>query len=167
MNENSHTGWYFLLVVVILYAVAGILGPDMVSPALEFSSKIIINVIPIFALIFAITAAFNYFVSPRAISRYLGKTSGIKKWIIAIVGGIISTGPIYMWYPLLKDLKRKGVSYGFIAAFLYNRAVKIPLMPMLIFYFGLPFTAILTALMIVFSIVQGIIFEELERGGFV
>jgi uncharacterized membrane protein YraQ (UPF0718 family) len=167
MSENSHAGLYFLAVVVILYAVAWVFNPGAVMPALQFAWNIIVNIIPVFVLIFAIMAAFNYFVSPKAISRYIGKTSGVKRWIIAIIGGIVSTGPIYMWYPLLKDLKKKGVGYGFIAAFLYNRAVKIPLMPMLIFYFGLTFTAILTVVMIVFSVIQGIIFEKLERGGFV
>ena len=40
-----------------------------------------------------------------------------------IAAGIISTGPIYAWYPLLKDFKEKRAG-GSVIAILYNRAVK-------------------------------------------
>ena len=81
--------------------------------------------------------------------------------MIAIFGGIISTGPIYLWYPLLSDLKEKGMKDSFIAAFLYNRAVKIPLMPMMIFYFGIRFTVILTIYIVIFSMINGFCVEKL------
>ncbi len=167
MSEKSYTSWYFLFSVVIIYIITGVLAPSVVIPSLSFSLNIIINIIPVFALVFAVMALFNYFVSPKAISKYIGRSSGVKRWLIAIAGGIASTGPIYMWYPLLKDLKTKGVSYGFIAAFLYNRAIKIPLIPILVFYFGLKYVIILTIVMIVVSIFQGFLFERIEKVGFV
>jgi uncharacterized membrane protein YraQ (UPF0718 family) len=166
-SEKSYTGWYFLIAVVLFYVIVGLFRPDAFLPSLEFSLNIIKNIIPVFVLIFGIMAAFNYFLGPRDVSRYLGDSSGLKRWLIAIFGGIASTGPIYMWYPMLKDLKKKGVGYGFIATFLYNRAIKIPLIPMLLFYFGLEYTLVLTVVMIIFSIIQGLIFEEIERGGFI
>lgn len=110
--------------------------------------------------------ALEYFVSPENVRKYLGKSAGLKRWLIAVAGGIISTGPIYMWYPMLRQLRKKGVKYGFIATFLYNRAVKPPLIPMIILYFGLKYTVVLTIVMIIISIVQGIIFEKIEGGGF-
>ena len=91
--------------------------------------------------------------------KYLGKK---RKWLFAILGGIISTGPIYMWYAMLRELKEKGVGYGFIATFLYNRAIKPPLIPVIIYYFGLKFTIVLTGVMIIFSVLQGMIIEKLE-----
>ena len=105
-------------------------------------------------------AIINYFVSPQKLVRYIGKSAGIKRWIIAIITGIISTGPIYLWYPLLSELKKQGVSNGFIATFLYNRAIKIPLIPLMIFYFGLAYVIVLTIVMIIISIVQGLIVEK-------
>ncbi len=121
------------------------------------------RIIPIFVLIFIIMIIINYYVTPKMIAKYLSKNSGIKKWIIAIVSGIISTGPVYMWYSVLKELKEKGVSYGFIAVFLYNRAIKPPLIPLMIYYFGLKFTIVLTLLTIFFSILEGTIIEKIMR----
>jgi uncharacterized membrane protein YraQ (UPF0718 family) len=66
-----------------------------------------------------------------------------------------------MWYPLLADLKEKGLSHGLIACFLYNRAIKIPLLPLLIFYFNWQFVIVLTIVMIGASLIQGIFVNKL------
>jgi len=58
----------------------------------------------------------NYFITPERIIRYI-EGKGIKKWFFAVIGGVLSSGPIYMWYPLLADLKEKGISNGLIACF--------------------------------------------------
>jgi len=165
-SEQSNVGWYFLLVVIILYLITGFFKFDAILPSLNFSLKILISVIPIFILVLIIMIIVNYYITPKSVNKYLGKSSGLKRWLIAIIGGIISTGPIYMWYPMLKELKKKGVNYGFIATFLYNRAIKLPLIPMIIFYFGLTFTIILSIIMIIMSVIQGLIFEKLEEGDY-
>lgn len=102
----------------------------------------------------------DYFIKPRILVKYTGKNAGLKGWVISIISGIISTGPIYIWYPMLKQLKKKGMKNSYIAAFLYNRAIKLPLLPLFIFYFGLTYTIVLTTIMIIVSIFQGIIVEK-------
>jgi uncharacterized membrane protein YraQ (UPF0718 family) len=107
----------------------------------------------------------NLFLKPKRITRLLGRDSGLKGWALAVVLGILSTGPIYAWYPLLADLKEKGMRESLLSAFLYNRAVKLPLLPMMIAYFGIGFTAVLTALMVAGSVLGGLLLERLLRGG--
>ena len=85
----------------------------------------------------------------------MGGESGIKGWVLAISMGILSHGPIYVWYPLLKDLRDHGMRSGLIAVFLYNRAIKIPLLPVMIFYFGIGFVIILSIYMMIASVVEG------------
>ncbi|WP_231288465.1 hypothetical protein [Methanococcus maripaludis] len=102
----------------------------------------------------------DYFITPKVVTKYLVE-NGIKKWIFVIIGGILSSGPIYMWYPLLADLKDKGMTHGLIACFLYNRALKIPLLPIAVLYFGWKYIAILSLVMIFMSIIQGIIIDKL------
>jgi uncharacterized membrane protein YraQ (UPF0718 family) len=70
-----------------------------------------------------------------------------------------------MWYPLLSDLKEKGMKDSLIAAFLYNRAIKIPLLPMMIYYFGWPFALILSIYQVLFSVVNGILVQFLAKEG--
>lgn len=99
---------------------------------------------------------------PKAISKYLGKGSGVGGWLLSIVAGIISHGPIYVWYPLLKELRKQGMRQGLAAVFLYNRAIKIPLLPVMIYYFGVAFTVLLLVFRVIASVIEGKMIEILE-----
>jgi uncharacterized membrane protein YraQ (UPF0718 family) len=76
--------------------------------------------------------------------------------------GILSHGPIYVWYPLLRELREHGMRTSLVAAFLYNRAIKIPLLPLMIYYFGVIYVVVLLIFMIIASIVEGKIIELIE-----
>ena len=69
--------------------------------------------------------------------------------------GIISMGPIYAWYPLLKELRGKGATNSLIAVFLGNRAVKPFLLPVMISYFGWVYVLLLTFFTITGSVAAG------------
>jgi uncharacterized membrane protein YraQ (UPF0718 family) len=160
-NEASRTGWYFLLIVIGIYIITYLIKPDFLIPALNFAWNIFLKIIPVFILIFALMFIINYFITPKWLAEKLEKSKGIKAWSLTIIAGVISTGPIYMWYPMLAELKEHGLKQGLMATFLYARAVKPALMPLMIYYFGLTFTIILTIVMIVFSIIQGEILQKI------
>ncbi|ABO35134.1 hypothetical protein MmarC5_0824 [Methanococcus maripaludis C5] len=152
--------WYFLMAVLLIYVIVFIFSQDLFFSSLKFSYNIILKIIPVIILIFILLALSDYFITPKVVTKYLVE-NGIKKWIFVIIGGILSSGPIYMWYPLLADLKDKGMTHGLIACFLYNRALKIPLLPIAVLYFGWKYIAILSLVMIFMSIIQGIIIDKL------
>jgi uncharacterized membrane protein YraQ (UPF0718 family) len=160
-SEKNYSGWYFLATVIVAYFVIFIVNQEKGFEATKIFINIIIKVLPIFILIIILITLTNYFIKPKTLVKYLGKKSGWKGWLIAISGGILSTGPIYMWYPLLNDLQKQGMRPSLIAVFLYNRAVKIPLMPLIIIYFGWIYMIVLLVVMIVVSIAQGWITEKL------
>lgn len=153
--NQMRTSWFFLAAVIIIYVITAGVNFTLFSSSLVFFYRLIIRIVPVFVLIFVLMTLTNLFITPQFITRHF-KDPGIKKWIFVIIGGILSTGPIYMWYPLLADLRKKGVNNGFIAAFLYSRAIKIPLLPVIIFYFSLKYIIAITVVMIGFSVIQGI-----------
>jgi len=51
---------------------------------------------------------------------------------------------------------------GLIAAFLYSRAIKIPLLPLMIYYFWTLFVVVLLPYIVIASIVEGEIIELIE-----
>lgn len=102
----------------------------------------------------------NYYVNSKTIVKYLGKESGTLGWALAITGGILSHGSIYAWYPFLKELRDQGMRSGLVAVFLYNRAVKIPLLPLMVYYFGHFFMIVLLVFMILASIIEGLLIEN-------
>jgi len=151
---------YFLIGILIVYLILFFISHDLFSLSINFFYNIILKIIPVFILIFILMAIINYLITPKFVMKHL-KEKGIKKWVFVIIGGILSTGPIYMWYPLLADLKDKGLNYGLIACFLYNRAIKIPLLPLAIIYFTWQYILVLFFVMIFISIIQGIIINKL------
>lgn len=155
--------WFFLIIAVIIYILLFFIKQDLFFASLDYFFNIFKKIIPVLILVLVLMAISNYLVTPEFIRKYLAKR-GVQKWFFVVVGGILSSGPIYMWYPFLADLKSKGLSYGLIACFLYNRAIKIPLISIAIFYFGLEYVLILAFVMIIMSIVQGIVLNKLMKG---
>ena len=49
-----------------------------------------------------------------------------------------------------------------IAAFLYSRAIKIPLLPLMLYYFGALFVVVLLPYIVIASLVEGEIIEIIE-----
>jgi len=164
--KNQHkpkqisVSWYFLIIVILAYASLFSFKKSLFFSSLNFFSDIILKIIPVFILVFVVMTLTNYFITPKFVMKHLGN-KGYKKWFFVIIGGILSSGPIYIWYPLLADLKTKGFSYGLIACFLYNRAIKIPLLPIAIFYFGIKYILVLTFVMVFVSVFQGILLDKL------
>ena len=152
--------WYFLICVIFIYLMFSIFNYEVYLSSLDFFSQIIYKIIPIFVLVFVLMSLSNYFITPGFVMKHLGE-KGFKKWFYVIVGGILSTGPIYMWYPLLADLRSRGLSYGLVACFLYNRAIKIPLLPLAVLYFSWQYILVLCFVMVFMSVVQGLVLNKL------
>jgi uncharacterized membrane protein YraQ (UPF0718 family) len=81
--------------------------------------------------------------------------------LYAILFGILVAGPPYALYPMLKQMKEQGLKTNYLAAFLYNRNIKIVLIPAMAYYFGWQFTIVMTILVIIFSIISGVMMEKI------
>jgi uncharacterized membrane protein YraQ (UPF0718 family) len=160
---DQYYGIYFLASVILLYLVLFLFRPESIPKSLQASGKLLLHIVPVLFLIIFFMGIMNYFVNPKAVSKYVGKGSGIKGWFLAISTGILSHGPIYVWYPLLKELRNQGMRSGLVSVFLYNRAIKIPLLPLMVYYFGIKFVAVLLIYLIIASIAGGEIIERIDR----
>jgi uncharacterized membrane protein YraQ (UPF0718 family) len=145
----------FPAVILGLYGILFAVMPDRASLALKSSGNIFLNMLIPLCLVLVLMILLNLFLKPAQIVRFLGKGAGIKGILLSAAAGIISTGPIYAWYPLLKDLRGKGAGNSPIAIFLYNRAVKPFLLPVMIGYFGWEYVVILTVLTVLASVAIG------------
>jgi uncharacterized membrane protein YraQ (UPF0718 family) len=145
----------FPLLVLIIYGVLFVLIPEQALMALKNSGKVGLNILLPLFLVFVVMLVLNLFIKPAQIVHLLGRGANIKGILFSVIAGIISMGPIYIWYPLLKELREKGAGNIPIAVFLYNRAVKPFLLPVMIAYFGWLYVGILTVLTILASVANG------------
>lgn len=160
-NKSSKGKWIFLGIVVVLFAIVSFIYPTKMEPILLMFKKLMLQILPILVLVYVIMLLTNYFVDNNKLKKYMGEDAGFRGWVISIISGILSVGPIYMWYPLMKDLQLKGVKNKFLVTFLYNRGIKLQWLPMLILYFGLKYSLTLLIVMAVMSIPLGIFTEKI------
>lgn len=153
----------FLGVVVAIYCGVAILDVNLATRALETFAGILRQIIPVLVLVFTLMFLIDLFVKPKAIAKHLGSESGVKGWILAIVAGIIATGPIYVWYSMLADFQKKGMRTALAGVFLYTRSVKLPLLPLMVYYFGALYTAVLSTYLIIFSVACGMVCEAATK----
>ena len=156
-------GWLFLLVVLLIYGIAALIDSELTMKAMASFSQLLDKVLPALLIVFILIFIINLLLEPAWVKKYLGSRSGITGWLTAIIGGVLSTGPVYPWYALLKELREKGMKTSLAVVFLYSRAIKLPLLPMLIHYFGITYTLILIGYLIMFSVISGLVMERFEN----
>ena len=156
-------GKYLLLVVLVLYVLLFVSNSDAALAALQKSGAVLADVLPIVAGVILFTAVLNHFLRPAQIAKHLGRESGIKAWAWAVAAGVVSHGPMYVWYPMLKELRSHGMRDGLIATLFAARVIKLPLLPLMIDYFGMSFTLILSFYILTGALVQGWLIELMER----
>jgi uncharacterized membrane protein YraQ (UPF0718 family) len=155
----------FPSVILAIYGILFALMPEKISSALVSSGNILHSMIVPLCLVFVLMVFLNLFLKTSQIVQFLGKGAGVKGILLPAAAGIISTGSIYVWYPLLKSLRKRGAGDSPIAIFLYNRAVKPFLLPVMIGYFGWEYVVILTVCTILGSFVVGYVLNVITREG--
>lgn len=156
-------GIKFLIIVLALYIILLLSDTTSALSALQKAGSILLSLLPLFLLIIILTALINYFLKPKQIIKHFGKDSGVKGVFYALIGGIISHGPMYAWYGMLQDMRSHGLKDGLIATFMYARAVKLPLLPFMIDMFGLLFTIVITLYILIAAVAQGKVIDALEK----
>jgi len=153
----------FPVLILTIYAVLFAVMPEKAIAAFKSSGKIFLNIIIPLGFVFILLLAFNLFLKPAHIVKFFGKKSGIKGIMLSSAAGIISMGPVFAWYPLLRELREKGAANSLMAIFINSRAIKPFLLPVMISYFGLRYVTVLTAVTVAGTIVAGYITGVLSR----
>lgn len=165
-NHNPRSRFLRVLLfpsgVLLVYVVLLVFAPERASRALRTSGAVLIQLIVPLCIAFVALFLLNLYVKWAHISRLLGKGHKAKGILFSSLAGIVSMGPIYAWYPLLKDLREKGASDFHLANFLTNRAVKPFLLPLMVYYFGWVFTLVLNLLIVAGAILTGLVVSALS-----
>ena len=159
----SFRGIPILVLVLTGYGILFLVNVSKAVSALQKSGMVLLKLLPIFAAVILLISVINYFLHAEKIVKYLGAESGLKGWLLALFAGVISHGPMYAWYPMLEDLRSHGGRDGLIAVFFYARCIKVPLLPMMIDYFGVLFTLVLSCYILIGALLQGWMLEWLEK----
>ena len=163
VKKSNKVGLYMLGGVVFTYILLFIFDSSNAKQALYEGLGVLKMVLPIILVVFFLMGLMNITVDKEKISRHFGKESGVRGWFYAVVAGIFSHGPVYVWYPFLQNLREHGAKDSLVFVFLYARSIKIPWLPLMISYFGWIFTLFFSLYIIIAAILQGLIVEAIEK----
>jgi len=102
--KKSRRSLLFPGAVLGLYAVIAIFDRELASRALELSTRLLYQLLPVLLLVFILILLSNLLLRPDWVKAHIGRESGLKGWAIVIIGSMLSVGPVYPWYTLLSGL---------------------------------------------------------------
>lgn len=164
-TRKSFGGWIFLGLALLAWGLMALVAPTQAREAFRLFVGLLGRVLPALAVVFLFLFVANLVTDPSWIERHLGRKPSLGAWLVAVAAGVLASGSLYAWYPLVADFKQKGLRPGLAAAFLYAFSVKLPLLPLLVHFFGLTFAIVLNAWLILFSVLGGLLVERLEGHG--
>lgn len=149
-------------VVLIITVILLSLYPDRKGAVISTSWDFFIEMMLILPAVMVLLGLFAVFVPKETVGKYLGKTSGIKGIILAIIFGALPTGPLYVAFPMAAVLLKKGAKISNIIILLSAWAcIKIPQEMVELQFLGPHFMLLRLALTIVFVIIMGIVVEKI------
>lgn len=160
-RAKNRSGWVLLGMTSLLYTYTAFFDTAVATKALSKSLDVLAMIAPILLVVFFLMALLNTFIKPKIIANYLGSESGVKGWFFALSGGVLSHGSTLVWYPLLSQLRDHGAREALIVAFFYARAIKLPWLVLMISYFGIQFTVILSLNILLGAWIQGLFAEKI------
>jgi len=155
--------WIFLIISVLVFLVVVLFHLQDFPLLIQYIGQTSLKIFPILLVVYLFLFLFSLLGTRNKFQHFLSQGSYPKKLIFTVFFGIISSGPIYIWYALLKKLHQSGLTWWHISAFAYARAIKIPMFPIMIAYFGLKFTLIFSFVLLVLALVQSLLVDFLYR----
>ena len=154
--------WVVLGIVLTVTIALLSLFPDRSAAVTATSWDFLIEMMWILPAVMVILGLFAVWVPKEWIMKYLGKTSGIKGIILAIILGALPTGPLYVAFPIAAILIKKGARISNIIVFLSAWAcIKIPQELVELQFLGVQFMLLRLVLTITFVIIMGISIEKI------
>ena len=154
-------GWLFVLLCLAAHGLTLAVEPAVGRAALAAFIDMTRSILPVLGLVFALVFLTERFLTPARTRAWLGRDAGARGWAMALAAGMLSTGPVYVWYGLLAELHARGMRTALLAVVLYARAIKLPLLPLLAHYFGMSYMLVLSALIALFALLGGLVMERI------
>ena len=141
-----------------------LLFPDKADDVTAASLNYLVTMAMILPAVLVVMGLFTVWVPEEMVVKYLGKSSGVKGVLLALIFGALPTGPLYVAFPLGAALIKKGARISNIIIFLSAWAcIKIPQEIVELQFLGLEFMASRLILTIIFVIIMGAVIEQVIK----
>lgn len=156
-QNNSWHSFLYLFIFLGLMVVVFYFFPDKLIPSLKSSWNSLTQFVLIFPAIILGIGIFAVMVTPEMIAKNFGKETGFYGAIKALFfGSLMSTGPLYLAFPLAKNLLDKGAKISDVIIFISAwNGIGVIAELVELHFMGVFFMAIRCLLLIIFIILMG------------
>lgn len=166
LRKRIRWDWVFLALAALTIVTLSLLFPGKGEKAGKVVWVYFKEMVFILPAVMVLMGLFAVWVERDLVVRYLGKGSGTKGYLLAVMLGTLPTGPLYVAFPLAAVLIKKGARVANIMIFLSAWAcIKLPLELMEFQFMGWKFALLRLALTVALVIPMGIIAELLYHRG--
>ena len=164
-KQKKKKGSIIIFIGIIAAAVILLaLYPENRVASFQASYDLFIEFILILPAVMVLMGLFSVWVRKETVVKYLGHASGIKGLIIALIMGMMPTGPLYIAFPMASMLLKKGARVANIIIFLSAWAcIKLPQELVEIRFMGIKFMIIRLGFTIIMVIMMGLFIEKIEK----
>jgi len=155
--KNISSVWKFFWVICGIYLGVSIFYPVLIQESFEQFLFLLQQISWSLVFVIVFMYLFNVLISEKLIKKYLHGNVGWKQYLLVALVGVLSTGPIYLWFAYLSRMKEQGLDNGLISLFLYNRAIKLPFIPLMIEYFSVKITVVIVVFIFLFSFLNALL----------
>jgi len=163
--------WLFDYRLALIVAVADLLvwifWPAQAAPVMHNTWAYLVEMVVILIPVAVLMGLFEVWVPKQLIGKYLGHESGWKGILLALLFGSAPTGPLYVAFPIVAMLLKKGASPLNVIILLNAwAAIKIPQLLIEAKFLGPSFMLLRLALTVPSAILMGWLIQKgIERTG--
>ncbi len=152
----------FLAIFLIITITLLSFFPEKKEAVTSASWDFFVKMILILPGVMILMGLFMVWIPKEMVEKYLGETSGIYGFLLAVLFGALPTGPLYVAFPIAASLIGKGARIANIVIFLSAWAcIKIPQEMVELQFLGPEFMAARLVLTIAFVVIMGLTVEKL------
>ncbi|MCL4377904.1 MAG: permease [Actinobacteria bacterium] len=154
--------------IIVVFVVLYFVFPAKGEVSLKNSWQFFIEMMEILPAVTILIGILSVWATQEMVTKYLGKESGFKGFLIALLMGTLPAGPLYIGFPIAKSLRMKGASVGNMVTYLsVFAAIKLPQLLMEWRFLGWKFTLlrfpITVVLIYLMSMIVDVIFKKTEK----
>ena len=160
-------GWskknWLLWVAIAAYALLAAVRLTEAKTAAIIGATTFASVAVTLVTVFIFVGLFQVWVREEFILKHLGERSGFRGLFLGALLGTAIHGPLVGVFPLLKTLLNKGARLGVVIAIVSTWAIKVPMIPLELRFFGWKFTLVRQLLLFASAFVMAPIMERLIK----
>ena len=157
----------WVLIIALADLLVWVFWPAQAAPVIRNTWDYLVEMVVILVPVAVLMGLFEVWVPKQLIGKYLGRESGWKGVLLALLFGTAPTGPLYVAFPIAAMLLKKGASPLNVIILLDAwAAIKIPQLLIEARFLGPSFMLVRLALTVPSAILMGWLIQKgIERTG--